>query len=614
MKKDHLRTPLSYEPPLPKCAEARFVGTNNTDVRYSRYPSHPFETTILHGYTDIVNHIAQKMNEKNIHCIAIDGRPGVAWDVLAQQLLPALPRASCVDSAIFALPSELLELKIQPYIGGDDPIFGSRCPLNLWDLLVHEKILEFHAQLGTAQWIVMGPGAATILGEHCEYLIYVDLPLCEVQFRGRAGQATNLFLPTPLAAKESYKRQYFVDWPILEREMQRILPELHLFIDGQNNEAPNAVEGDGLRHTLEKLARLPLRPRPWFEPGVWGGKWIQEHLPGVNTSAPNIAWSFELIAPENGILFHDAQQNLIEFPFPALVKYLPKSIIGPQHAVFHDEFPIRFDFLDTVRGDNLSIQCHPQPEYISRHFGENFTQIESYYILDAEDDAFVYVGLKNNENVDNFERELRQSAEQKEEVAIEAYVAKFPSKKHDLFLIPPGVVHGAGSGNLVLEVSATPYIFTFKMYDWLRLDMDGKPRPLNLDRAFENISLKYSDDDAKQELLSKPEMREQCGEYTLEYLPTSDEHFYEMKRYTVSGSLCLQSEESVLLCMVVEGSAIQWSCDGQKGEYCFAETFLIPAACPEVEIRPLSGRSLILCAGLKRNLERCQNAEIRSIS
>ena len=75
----------------------------------------------------------------------------------------------------------------------------------------------------------------------------------------------------------------------------------------------------------------------------------------------------------------------------------------------------------------------------------------------------------------NFRQELENSVNENIAMDIEQYVQSFPSHKHDLFLIPNGTIHSSGKDNMVLEISATPYIFTFKMYDWVRLDLEGDP-------------------------------------------------------------------------------------------------------------------------------------------
>ena len=273
--------------------------------------------------------------------------------------------------------------------------------------------------------------------------------------------------------------------------------------------------------------------RPWFEPGPWGGQWLKAKLPQLPQDVPNYAWSFELIVPENGLMF-ESDGRLLEVSFDLLMFYDHQAVLGDCAERFGYEFPIRFDFLDTFDGGNLSLQCHPRPEYIRRHFGENFTQDETYYILDCQPGAQGLPRLSRGYRPGSPSGQPWNTASPGPPVDVDRFVNTVPAHKHDLLLIPNGTIHCSGVNNLVLEISATPYIFTFKLYDWLRLDLEGKPRPLNIERAFENLYFERKGARAQAELISKPVLLAEGDGWQVVHLPTHPEHFYDVHRFEFS--------------------------------------------------------------------------------
>ena len=548
---------------------------NPCETTYDIYPSSPVEKGLIKiGYAALAEEISTARS------VILDGYVGVDWEEVRSSLDSELRTTGLKPSFInvndFLKPEEEISSLVEPFLGGADPIFGRKTNLKLVDYFESSEFENIKINPKANINIIYGTGASEsgIDG----LLVYFDLPKNELQYRMRANEVTNLGLNTPKDHKQVYKHFYFVDWPILNTEKKKLLPHISIIVDQQRLGKPVWMSGENLRRGIKKMSQSYFRVRPWFEPGVWGGQWMKDRFKDLNQDVPNYAWSFEMIVPENGLLF-ESDGALLEVSFDMLMFQEKENILGNAAKRFGDEFPIRFDFLDTFQGGNLSVQCHPKTDYIKKEFGENFTQDETYYILDAADDAEVYLGFQEDIVPSEFKKALNHSFETKEELEVEKYVQKLPAKKHDLFLIPRGTVHCSGVNNLVLEISATPYIFTFKMYDWQRLDLDGNPRPLNIERAFENLDFERRGQSVKDTLISKPVLEDYGDDWEKIHLPTHKDHFYDVYRYDFENEVTIDTHNQCHILMLVEGESIELSIDGFPNQFfCYTETFAVPAA------------------------------------
>ncbi|TWU28442.1 putative mannose-6-phosphate isomerase GmuF [Bythopirellula polymerisocia] len=512
--------------------------------------------------------------------IRIDGYVGTFWESFREQLQEALSekgiQVNWIDVSQAQKPAAIIEAMVKPFLGGDDPLFGKRFPGKMLDFFDADRLGSFQPDPESAITILFGCGAALVEWE--SPLIYVDLPKNELQYRSRAGSVCNLGLQTPIPPKEQYKQFYFVDWQVLNRHKLAIIGSIDWFVDDQRPCEPTFVSGNGLREALIRMSRNVFRARPWFEAGPWGGQWLKKLIPQLPQHEPNYAWSFELITPENGLAFTDGRVQ-IEVSFDWLMYHSHREVLGESADRFGYDFPIRFDFLDTFDGGNLSLQCHPYPEYALEQFGEPFTQDETYYILDCKPGAEVYLGFRQNINSEEFHNALESSFRDSTPVDVKEFVNTVPARQHDLLLIPHGTIHCSGENILVLEISATPYIFTFKMYDWLRLGLDGVARPLNINRAFENLNFDRQGEEARRQLLSRPEVIAQGEDWSLVHLPTHPDHFYDVHRYEFETAVTGQTDGSVQVLMLVDGTGIEVSTHhGMVEQFYFGETFVVPAA------------------------------------
>ncbi|MFH0841698.1 MAG: class I mannose-6-phosphate isomerase [Bacteroidota bacterium] len=565
----------------------RRTGNNVYDI----YPSFKIaDNQIFTGFESLAEKILDNRS------VTIDGYSGVFFDLFVSRLTVFLNKRNLSvkvigTAGLLKPPVDIAELKA-PFLGGHDPLFGYRSSLILEDFFVPGSLESASPDPEADINIIAGPGAA--LAGWPGILMYIDIPKNEIQFRARAGSVTNLGMTHARDPAIMYKSFYFVDWVVLNRHKRKILPGVDFYIDGQRPEIPVFICGDILRGALSLMSHSPIRARPWFEPGAWGGKWIMNNIPGLSKNIPNYAWSFELISPENGLII-ESSSIMLEVSFDCLMYSEAEQVLGDCYPKYGTDFPIRFDFLDTFDGGNLSIQCHPRPKYIRDNFGEPFPQEESYYILDSKDDASVYLGFRDDIDPDLFKRELEKSQITGTEIDPERFILKHPSGKHDLFLIPFGTIHGSGRNNLVLEISTTPYIFTFKMYDWVRSDLNGKPRTLNIKRGMDNLFFDRKGRDVRENLICKPELTESGDSWEAYNLPTHETHSYGILRYHFRENIEIQTGNKCLVMSLTEGKTILVeSANGNTEEFHFAETFIIPAAAGSIKIYNKSKEEAIL--------------------
>ncbi len=169
-----------------------------------------------------------------------------------------------------------------------------------------------------------------------------------------------------------------------------------------------------------------------------------------------------------------------------------------------------------------------------------YTQDESYYILDCEEDKTVYLGAREGIEPAEFINALN-IAQETGEIDVERFVNKRPAKKHNHFLIPSGTLHCSGSNTMVLEISSTPYIFTFKLWDWGILGLDGKPRPINIRHGSKVINCSRDTKWVKNNLINQIEefKEEKTGLHIFEPIETVHHWFAAETLHKSNRSVCV---------------------------------------------------------------------------
>ena len=555
----------------------------NFKSEYDRFPKTKIKGhKAFCGYEEIYHELNKKINDSSV--VVFDYYPGVDEDEV-YELIKRFNFSLEINMKDIFKDGKTMTDQMK-YNLTDDRVFGKMYYGNLVDFMDEEKLEEAKNKMKEQNGSVIVYGVGAGLVSHGDVYVYFDMARWQIQLRYRKGMPNYNCDNYDEDILKKYKRGYFIEWRIADKHKAERFDCFDYVVDTNTKEKPKMISKDTFQISLHQLSNQPFRTVPYFDPGVWGGQWMKE-VCNLDKDQPNYAWSFDGVPEENSILF-DYDGITVELPAMDLVLYKPKELLGEQvYARFGAEFPIRFDFLDTMEGQNLSLQVHPLTEYIKKNFGMSYTQDESYYILDAKEDAHVYLGLKEGIQPDDMISDLELA--QKGNIVFDAdkYINKFPAKKHDHFLIPAGTCHCSGSNAMVLEISATPYIFTFKLWDWNRLGLDGLPRPINIEHGKHVIQWERTTKWVKENLVNATyEVKEEGNDCKIEHTGLHELEFIETRRYTINKFSLHKTHGTVNMLNLVDGKSAIIEGDFEPFIVHYAETFIIPASIKEYTIKP----------------------------
>lgn len=558
---------------------------------YDKQPSTHIEGSMTLGWDNIISTLCQAWADEPIW--AIDLYPGT----YEEDFMAAFAKTGrkIIDTRSLMRPEEEIRQLTERFMT-DDVLFGYMSNIRLEEYFPNPKpeIKEPSIIIGTAAaWLA--PNAP---------VCYADMARWEIQQRFRRHEVKALGIDNHHDSPSvQYKRGYFNDWNIIDHYKDNLMQSsrIQYWIDSNQRNQPKMITDAQMRQGLQRTAHSPFRVVPFFDPAPWGGQWMKE-VCDLPREEQNYGWCFDCV-PEENSLYLEADGILFELPSQDVVLSHTRELLGQQvwHR-FGKSFPIRFDFLDTMQGGNLSLQVHPTNEFAQREFGLPYTQDESYYLLDAAPDAVVYLGLK--EGIDKVQMIEDLRAAQRGDIIFDAekYVNKLPAKKHDHYLIPAGTIHCSGHNSMVLEISSTPSIFTFKLWDWARLGLDGKPRPINVERGKHVIQWERTTPFVETEIANHFEVLHEEEGIKEERTGLHPNEFIETRRHTFSRPVEHNTNGGVNVLNLVDGTAaLIESPEGkfEPFEVHYAETFIIPACIGRYTITPLQGECMTLKASIR---------------
>ena len=404
------------------------------------------------------------------------------------------------------------------------------------------------------------------LRELYDVKVFFDLTPMKSMLRIRRGEYSNLGKERPGIINRTIRRCYYCDFECAVRNRHELwennVPDWYVLDnDPQNLQLmPFGTFSD----ICAQLVKYPFRAKPCYLEGVWGGSYMKK-LRNLPDEMRNAAWVFDFIPMEVSVVVEAGDEKL-DINCCSFVHKEGVNLMGEDCVKkFEGYFPIRFNWDDSYHSTgNMSIQCHSGGEYNVKNYNEFGRQDESYYVVVTGHDAKTFIGFRDDADIPQFFRDIEAADTEHRPCDYMKYVSYEESKPGLQVMLPAGTIHSSGRNQVILEIgSLTIGSYTYKMYDYLRLDFDGKQRPIHTRLGEENVrqDRRYSvihDPESPEYIVQKPRLAA-SGEGWEEYILGENPQVYFSLRRLEFEKKCEQDTGGKLfhVLTLVDGDAVR---------------------------------------------------------
>ncbi|MBQ4299675.1 MAG: phosphoheptose isomerase [Bacteroidales bacterium] len=395
---------------------------------------------------------------------------------------------------------------------------------------------------------------------------WFDITPMNSMLRIRAGEYANLGKKHTGIINRTIRRCYYCDFENAVQLRKELFAKGDLDWYFLDNDRANLqmMPFESFADICAQLVKYPFRAKPCYLEGVWGGTYMKEHR-HLPEKMRNAAWVFDFIPMEVSVLVEAGAEkldiNYCSFVHKEGVNLMSEKCVRK----FKGYFPIRFNWDDSYHSTgNMSIQCHSGGKFNIENYNEFGRQDESYYVVVTGHEAKTFIGFRDDADIPAFFKEIEAADTEHKECDYMKYVSYEESRPGLQVMLPAGTIHSSGRNQVILEIgSLTIGSYTYKMYDYLRLDFDGKQRPIHTKLGEENVAQhrRYSeihDPNSPDYIVQKPRLAD-SGEGWQEYILGENPQVYFSLRRLEFEKQCEQDTkgEKFHVLTLVDGSSVR---------------------------------------------------------